>query len=105
MKLGTVEMLTTTFDLPVDYRTLSPKDRLIVRKQYITEQNGNCHHCGMPLSEVPCSSIEATWVDVRLFPKGFFNWPVHLHHCHSTGMTIGAVHARCNAVLWQYHGE
>jgi hypothetical protein len=28
-----------------------------------------------------------------------------LHHCHQTGLTIGAVHAKCNAVLWQYHGE
>lgn len=32
-------------------------------------------------------------------------YPVHLHHDHKTGLTIGAVHAKCNAVLWQYYGE
>ena len=41
----------------------------------------------------------------ELFPKNFFDHPIHLHHDHETGMTIGAVHAQCNAVLWQYHGE
>ena len=35
----------------------------------------------------------------------FFKWPVHLHHCHDTGMTTGAVHCYCNAVLWQYPGK
>jgi hypothetical protein len=44
-------------------------------------------------------------INVDLFPPNFFKWPVHLHHDHRTGMTIGAVHCRCNAVLWQYHGE
>lgn len=105
MNLGAVGTLKKTFNLPIDYRTLSPSDRRAVREQYIAQQNGECCHCGMPLSGVPCNSIEATWIDIRLFPKGFFNWPIHLHHCHDTGMTIGAVHARCNAVLWQYHGE
>ena len=45
------------------------------------------------------------YITNSLFPPNFFKWPVHLHHSHDTGMTIGAVHARCNAVLWQYHGE
>jgi hypothetical protein len=42
---------------------------------------------------------------LSLFPKNFLKWPVHLHHSHDTGMTIGAVHSYCNAVLWQYHNE
>lgn len=41
----------------------------------------------------------------KIFPKGFFDRPVHLHHSHDTGLTIGAVHAVCNAVLWIYHRE
>ena len=45
------------------------------------------------------------WIDEELVPENFFKYPVHLHHSHYTGMTIGAVHANCNAVLWQYHGE
>jgi hypothetical protein len=40
-----------------------------------------------------------------LFPKSFFKYPVHLHHCHKTGLTLGAVHHYCNAYLWQYLGE
>jgi hypothetical protein len=44
-------------------------------------------------------------INARLFPPNFFNWPVHLHHCHVTGLTIGAIHCHCNAVLWQYHGQ
>jgi len=30
---------------------------------------------------------------------------MHLHHNHETDMTEGAVHAYCNAVLWQYEGK
>ena len=41
----------------------------------------------------------------RLFPESFFKYPVHLHHSHDTGKTIGAVHAYCNAVLWEYYGQ
>jgi hypothetical protein len=40
-----------------------------------------------------------------LFPELFLKYPVHLHHSHVTGLTIGAVHAYCNAVLWVYHDE
>jgi hypothetical protein len=42
---------------------------------------------------------------ISQFIKQILEDSVHLHHSHETGMTIGAVHARCNAVLWQYHGE
>jgi hypothetical protein len=31
--------------------------------------------------------------------------PIHLQHDHDTGLTEGAVHAYCNAVLWQYEGR
>jgi len=44
-------------------------------------------------------------INENLFPPKFLNWPVHLHHDHKTGMTVGAVHSHCNAVLWQYHNE
>lgn len=44
-------------------------------------------------------------INMRMFPKGFFNHPVHLQHCHKTDMTEGAVHAQCNAIMWQYEGR
>jgi hypothetical protein len=49
--------------------------------------------------------VQEIWVDLKLFPRGFLSNPVHLHHCHTTGLTIGAVHSRCNAILWQHHGQ
>ena len=91
--------------LPVNYNDLDWAGRKAAREQYVREQNGKCHHCGQPLWGEPSRSVMRLHINRRLFPVSFFKWPVHLHHCHKTGMTIGAVHNRCNAVLWQYHGE
>jgi len=92
--------------LPADYNALSPYWRRQVREQYVRLQNGNCCHCGKPLNKKPQDVMnENPPVNRSLFPVGFFKWPVHLHHNHTTGATIGAVHCYCNAVLWQYHGE
>lgn len=90
---------------PVDYRGLTQPERAQLRGRYAEAQGGNCSHCGSPLVGEPRPDIAAKPVKKKLFPKNFFKWPVHLHHSHKTGMTIGAVHAQCNAVLWQYHGE
>ena len=92
-------------DLPVNYTLLNWAQRRAVRLKYIELQNNLCHHCGNPLSGAPPQAIAQKRVSRRMFPKTFFEYPVHLHHCHQTGMTIGAVHNHCNAVLWQYHGE
>lgn len=90
---------------PVNYNYLSSLERRQVREEYSRLQKGLCHHCDEPLAGPPADEVDAVDVDQDLFPVGFFRWPVHLHHNHNTGMTIGAVHAYCNAVLWQYHGE
>lgn len=90
---------------PANYDRLTQPERAQLRGEYVKQQGGNCHHCGASLSGPPADSIEAKKIDWRRFPRNFLRWPVHLHHNHRTGMTIGAVHARCNAVLWQYHGE
>lgn len=91
--------------IPAPYSKLSSARRAVVRERYIEMQDGLCHHCGTPLDEVPFMDKPINW---RLFPggsEGFLRHPVHLHHDHKTDLTIGAVHAYCNAVLWQYHGE
>lgn len=93
------------FQLPVNYNTLKWQERKAVREQYIVEQQGLCYHCKNPLDGEPTIEITNQWINRDIFPDGFLRNPVHLHHCHKTGMTFGAVHARCNAVLWQYHGE
>lgn len=91
-----------TYALPQDYTKLEWWQRRDVRNQYVQEQNGKCKHCKGDLSESPSQTKKIRW---SLFPPNFLKYPVHLHHNHDTGMTIGAVHAYCNAVLWQYHGE
>lgn len=88
--------------MPMMYALLTPAQRRQVREDYVSEQGGLCYHCKTPLSEAPSKKLK---VNRKLFPPGFFTHPVHLHHSHETGFTIGAVHAYCNAVLWQYHGE
>jgi len=88
--------------LPTNYRLLSSIERKHIRDEYIRCQKGLCCYCGAPLDGPPTADVLQKVINKRLFPKGFFDWPVHLHHDHDTGMTIGAVHCYCNAVAWQY---
>ena len=92
-------------ELPVKYNDLTSENRWIVRNEYVRRQSGKCWHCNGDLTEKHKSYVREDKINRWLFPPKFFDWPVHLHHDHNTGMTIGAVHAHCNAVLWQYHGE
>lgn len=90
---------------PTDYNKLDQAGRRAVRIQYIKDQHNRCYHCGASLSGEPSFEIAAKKVTPKLYPAGFFKNKIHLHHNHRTGMTIGAVHAHCNAVLWEYHDE
>jgi hypothetical protein len=92
-------------ELPTNYDNLHSEERRIVREQYVKLQQGNCYHCHGPLDQPAAPAILNKWVNKKLFPTHFFQHPVHLHHDHNTGLTIGAVHCHCNAVLWQYLGE
>jgi len=92
-------------ELPVVYDKIPNSKKSLVREEYIKLQGGKCYHCGVLLSSPPSSEIRSRCIDESLFPKGFLNNPIHLHHSHDTGFTLGVVHARCNAVLWQFHGE
>ncbi len=91
--------------LPVNYNILSSSKRRAVRNQYVEIQGGLCHHCKCALTGPPSPDVTKKKIRAHLFPSTFFDYPVHLHHDHGTGMTIGAVHNYCNAVLWQHHGE
>ena len=91
--------------LPQNYNRLTWQERRAVRLEYIARQGGKCQHCNGDLSAPPPASITNKRINRRLFPETFFAHPVHLHHDHGTGLTIGAVHNYCNAVLWQYYGE
>lgn len=87
------------------YDELSAQDRALVRETYVREQDGLCYHCKAPLDGPPAERIQKLRINLNQFPIGMLKHPVHLHHSRETGLTIGAVHARCNCVLWQYHGE
>ncbi len=93
--------------LPVDYTKLDWRkgETRAVREQYIAEQNGQCMWCANPLNGKPPKSTTNKKIDWGLFPPNFQKHPVHLQHDHDTGMTEGAVHMQCNAVMWQYHGR
>ena len=92
-------------DLPVNYKELTQSERREVREEYVRLQEGLCYHCKEPLSGEASKKVMSKTINKSLFPSKFLDWPVHLHHNHKTGKTIGAVHCHCNAVLWQYHGE
>lgn len=93
------------YDLPVDYDKLSWAERSEVREQYVKEQNRMCFYCKEDLKHPAPKRITDKPINLKLFPKGFLNNPIHLQHDHYNGMTEGAVHAYCNAVMWQYEGR
>lgn len=97
--------MTDTQAIPANYNALDWMERRAVRNRYVIKQEGKCHHCSGDLDAKPPAKITNKRTNWRKFPPNFLRHPIHLHHNHSTGMTIGAVHAYCNAVLWQYHGE
>lgn len=97
--------MSEEINLPTLYEELDWKMRKQVREKYVEIQGGNCCHCFKPLSGEPPKEILQKKIDLKLFPEHFFKYPIHLHHSHKTGLTIGAVHNYCNAVLWQYYGE
>ena len=87
------------------YSELTRAERRVVREQYIEAQGGTCFYCGEDLSKDPPERITGKPIDWKLFPPHFLKYPVHLQHNHTTDETEGAVHAYCNAVMWQYEAK
>jgi hypothetical protein len=98
-------MVSSMYNLPVEYAKLKGGQKREVRELYIKQQNGMCLWCKQDLNGPPPTTVTNEWINWRLFPPNFLESPVHLQHNHDTGLTEGAVHARCNAVMWQYHGR
>lgn len=88
---------------PQLYSFLTPQERRALREDYVKDQKGLCYWCKHPLTEAPSNEVQRKPLNLRLFPKGFLSHPIHLQHCHKTGLTEGAVHAYCNGIMWQYH--
>jgi hypothetical protein len=98
-------MTSPQIPLPAFYPGLTPQQRRRAREQYIALQNGACWYCHEPLDANPPTEVTGKPINWALFPPHFLAHPIHLQHDHDTGLTEGAVHAYCNAVLWQYHGR
>ncbi len=94
-----------SYKLPINYNSLAPFERKAVREQYIKEQDMLCIYCNKSLLTSPPKEVTNKPINWDLFPPNFLRYPVHLQHCHKTGMTEGAVHAYCNAVMWQYENR
>lgn len=95
---------------PRNYDRMTQNERREMRKAYIKNQNGLCWRCGQPIFIKPLSIAEQAMKDgkhikMELFPPNFFKYPIHLHHDHESGLTVGAVHAYCNAYMWQFEGR
>lgn len=90
---------------PQKYDELTINKKRLLREDYITHQEGKCYYCHSDLTGRPSLRVQRLTVTESLYPPNFFNHPVHLHHDHNTGLTLGAVHCKCNAVLWEYEGE
>jgi hypothetical protein len=93
------------YNLPIIYDSLKWYEKKNVREQYIQEQKGKCMYCGCDINEDPPKLITEKYINWDFFPPNFLSNPIHLQHDHNTGLTEGAVHAYCNAVMWQYEGR
>jgi len=91
--------------LPSLYEKLTQLQRKQVREEYIKQQDGKCMYCGGDIEKEPSQQILDTKINLKLFPPNFLKHPIHLQHNRDSGLTEGSVHARCNAILWQYHGR
>jgi hypothetical protein len=89
--------------LPVRYSKIPIHRKHVVRNKYVRLQGGLCWFCDAKLEGPPPPKIADKKIRPELYPPGFFNHPVHLQHNHQSDLTEGAVHAHCNAVLWEYH--
>jgi hypothetical protein len=87
---------------PQNYKSLHWTARKRLRNDYIADQNNECFYCGDDLNAEPSEELKDLPIDWSLFPENFLQYPVHLQHDHKTGMTEGAVHSLCNAIMWNY---
>lgn len=86
----------------MSYKYSKIKNKQYVRDELIEKQANICIFCGNKLDEE--SYFEGSPIDKSLFPKTFFDHPMHIHHNHDTDNVIGLIHATCNAISWQLLG-
>ena len=93
---------------PQRYRDLNTSQRRKLREQYVEYFRGRCLYCSERLGDKPhkfvCESADdIEWNNLPGGKEGFLSNPVHLHHDQETGLTLGPVHALCNAHSWHFY--
>ena len=93
---------------PQRYRDLNTNQRRKLRDEYVEHFRGRCLYCGLKLDGKPSRIVrdsvdEIEWDDLPGGKEGFLSNPIHLHHDHGTGLTLGPVHALCNAHSWHFY--
>lgn len=93
---------------PQRYSDLNANQRSKLRDEYVVYFKGRCLYCDGQLDDEPHefvreSADEIEWDHLPGSKDGFLKSPVHLHHDHETGLTLGPVHALCNAHSWHFY--
>lgn len=95
--------------IPAYYDQMTRQERNEARQKYEIKQKGKCYFCKGDLERNPFGIMRKYPITKKeieaVFPPGFLKFPKHLHHSHTNGMTLGVVHAYCNAVLFVYFFE
>lgn len=71
----------------VMYDNLNPTERRLKREEYVKHQNGKCLFCSSPLDKPVPRAVALLGINWKRFPPNFLKYPVHLQHCHKTGLT------------------
>lgn len=100
-----MENIHPRLKLPAMYDECTQQQRKELREEYARLNFNMCFYCHYSLDEDSPYNMENKPIKYSLFPPAFFSNPVHLQHDHDTGLTEGAVHSYCNAVMWQYEGR
>ena len=93
---------------PQRYCDLNSNQRRKLRDEYVEYFGGRCLYCDGHLDDEPHefvrqSADEIEWDNLPESKEGFLKNPVHLHHDHETGLTLGPIHALCNAHSWHFY--
>lgn len=85
-------------ELPTKYSSLSGERLAVVKEAYICLQRERCWLCGGNLYELPNHVVDNPNLIGLCSSQLAEQHPLHLHHNHDTGLTLGVAHAECNII-------
>jgi len=85
-------------ELPIKYSSLSGERLSAVKEAYTCLQRERCWLCGNNLWDLPKYIVENPKLMGLCGNQLAEHSPLHLHHDHDTGLTLGVTHAECNII-------